>query len=712
MNEIPIGDDAYSPDTAVDRQLRALQRWPFELYARNPFRLAGAAHTAIELTELRALLDGAATRLALALGGEPRPDLLPGQINAELQELRDIRPHRFVAELFWFWPRGADDRAIALLGNGDLNAGQNDWGQSARSGSDKGAAIARHNLAVLTHFRALNDLIRVRDAKDALLPASGDGFAATRAALQRQMADALAMWRDVIGDDEFWEAAVERGAQIDRGTVSCNRVQAVRAALPDSLAELTLRVAYEFARSGLKRRAANRRGAEAARGEREIAYAEDLVKAASGIPAAHPDNMWKRLFAADRDAMANVINEIHTAATAVRYEPAKFDWKRMAAEEPKLAALALVTGADSARREQFLVPVGRAAYALSSWYRLRDHDWPAAEKEKVLRLLLALPVSEEYRKKIWTDPLQRAGDPPSADAVTANLRRAAGAAEPTSPRESDEPQTPEPVQPLRAEAAGFAVAFDRLRGREPAAFVAELGGGAGSLQERLREFRRQLLGLGDTGRAPAAQRLLTQVVARLAALADSATAAGDVDIAYGLLKFAAELGEAKAPGSDAESGAALESVKARQAALDKRLGADAACFFCGRPAPVAANHITVTALPPAPAKMALPLPGNFKFVIARCKPCADKHYWGWGALCVCIAVAVLWLMGQLSGGGTWLVLLLLGGVGYGLLRPLAESFFKVWGAITAPGNKHRLQTKEHVPYRQLVSRGWRIQWPY
>lgn len=133
-----------------------------------------------------------------------------------VQRLRDPAK-RLVDELFWFWPApdGPDD-AVAALRDGDVEAAERAW--RARS-----TPVARHNLAVLAHVRAL----------DAAEP-------------DRALWDqALANWRAVIDDEAFWELFRARIVELDDARLSPVMARRVRRELPAALLSINARLALE-----------------------------------------------------------------------------------------------------------------------------------------------------------------------------------------------------------------------------------------------------------------------------------------------------------------------------------------------------------------------------------------------------------------------------------------------------------------------------------
>lgn len=131
-----------------------------------------------------------------------------------VQRLRDPAK-RLVDELFWFWPDGPDE-AMAALRGGDVAAAERAW-------RGRSTAIARHNLAVLAHVRAL-------DAAD----------------LDRALWDqALANWREVIADEAFWELFRERIIELDDARLSPATAHRVRRDLPAALLSINARLAVQ-----------------------------------------------------------------------------------------------------------------------------------------------------------------------------------------------------------------------------------------------------------------------------------------------------------------------------------------------------------------------------------------------------------------------------------------------------------------------------------
>jgi flagellar motor protein MotB len=125
------------------------------LYRDNAFRVTGLAVDATP-RDIRRRSDRLRMMNRLGTGQDDEPVLLPpGEpVDAEayeqaVQRLRDP-VCRLVDELFWFWPVGGTDPAMDALRRGETD-------EAARIWRDSSSAVAAHNLAVLTHVRALED---------------------------------------------------------------------------------------------------------------------------------------------------------------------------------------------------------------------------------------------------------------------------------------------------------------------------------------------------------------------------------------------------------------------------------------------------------------------------------------------------------------------------------------------------------------------------
>ena len=203
-----------------------------DLYAKNAFRVSGLPvnattgdiqHRSEQLRvapqlEMDTAVDSGQEVLPLA----ERPDATA--VADALERLRDPA-RRLVDELFWFWPAedGGQDRAMAALRHGDPDAAMSVW-EDMSGGSDPGAAVAVHNMATLTHIRALEDPRTI-------------SISLWRVAFR--------WWSSVSVSDSFWELVTSRIRELSDPRLTPATVWKMRDALPAALLSINARLALQ-----------------------------------------------------------------------------------------------------------------------------------------------------------------------------------------------------------------------------------------------------------------------------------------------------------------------------------------------------------------------------------------------------------------------------------------------------------------------------------
>jgi len=217
-----------------------------DLYRDNPFRITGLPVRATA-RDIRRRADRLRVmeRLGMSAGAEPQPlplDPPPDETAVEeaMQRLRDPR-RRLVDEFFWFWPApgGGTDEALEALRRGDADAAAGIWRRLRETSYGDAAAVALHNLAVLTHARALDAEHR------------GDGAQA-----EELWPQALEHWRMVVHDDDVWDLLDDRVRELADPRVTLGVARRMRTELPAVLMSLNARLAVRAARDGAKERVA------------------------------------------------------------------------------------------------------------------------------------------------------------------------------------------------------------------------------------------------------------------------------------------------------------------------------------------------------------------------------------------------------------------------------------------------------------------------
>ncbi|MFI0423935.1 hypothetical protein [Spongiactinospora sp. 9N601] len=205
------------------------QRLRPDLYRENAFRITGlpvrATPRDIRRHAERLRLMGRLGRSEADQGVLPLP-VPPDEDAAQraVQRLKDP-PARLVDELFWLWPTGDGDPAMAALGEGRPQEALRLWEAAPAE------PVVTHNIAVLAHVQAL-------DAAE-LGPET-----------LRSWKRAYEYWAKVIGDDAFWESMTARAAELDDPRLTAGTVRDLRADLPAALLSISAQLTATAVRDG------------------------------------------------------------------------------------------------------------------------------------------------------------------------------------------------------------------------------------------------------------------------------------------------------------------------------------------------------------------------------------------------------------------------------------------------------------------------------
>lgn len=184
-----------------------------DIYSRNAFRLLAVDVDATgrkikrNETELQSALE--VGELAEEYGEFLRPDPLPSR--EELLQagrvLADAR-QRFVHEFFWFWPlqwgQSHTDEALKCIQANQVSEAQRQW-ENLAGGDGEAAWAARHNLAILGHWKAIDQ------EREILTSINLGGLSEqTRRQFDSHWDFAFRYWESLCANEEFWSLQVER----------------------------------------------------------------------------------------------------------------------------------------------------------------------------------------------------------------------------------------------------------------------------------------------------------------------------------------------------------------------------------------------------------------------------------------------------------------------------------------------------------------------
>ena len=177
--------------------------------------------------------------------------LLLGSVTAPDNELVDdlierIKDPEFsiTESFFWFWPTGdTADSALEAIVAGDRTTAFNNWRNlSTKSGSE--AIIAKHNLAVLFHYYAI-------DAENQRLSGNeGTETSEYLGMLESFWRMAFHYWEMLIDDDDFWDVFAKRVIDFDDPRLNQNFVDGFRKQFPISFDNINADFLVSYAKVG------------------------------------------------------------------------------------------------------------------------------------------------------------------------------------------------------------------------------------------------------------------------------------------------------------------------------------------------------------------------------------------------------------------------------------------------------------------------------
>ena len=220
-----------------------------DIYSRNAFRLLG---TNVDQTgrrikrqekELQAAIE--VDELADEYSGALRPDPLPTreELSRAARELTDAQ-QRFICEFFWFWPlewgKSASDEVLNLLEASKVNEAQKRWTQIAADGGND-SLVARHNLAVLGHWLALDRERKILASTD-----NGKLTSEQRQKIIGYWNFAFKHWEPLCEDESFWSMQADRIRALDDPRLTTGFLRRFSQSLPIAFDNINadLAVAY------------------------------------------------------------------------------------------------------------------------------------------------------------------------------------------------------------------------------------------------------------------------------------------------------------------------------------------------------------------------------------------------------------------------------------------------------------------------------------
>jgi hypothetical protein len=220
-----------------------------ELFLNNAFRITGLSVDATS-REIAKHMDRLTVLDRLGLSGSDRTVPFPlkaaptiDQIREAFERLNKSPERRMVDEFFWFWPsefgKAQSDPAIQALvaGNGEIASQL--WAAAENNPAD--GVVAKHNLAVLWHLKAL-DLENERIV--------GQVDVTRGQQIEEVWRNALKRWEVLIPDDALWDKVAARIRQIDEPALTTGFARRMRSTLHPALNKINAELALSYAKAG------------------------------------------------------------------------------------------------------------------------------------------------------------------------------------------------------------------------------------------------------------------------------------------------------------------------------------------------------------------------------------------------------------------------------------------------------------------------------
>ena len=153
---------------------------------------------------------------------------------------------------FWFWPTGdASDPALEAIANGDRATAVDIWRSLSKKGNRE-ATIAKHNLAILLQYYAIDaeKTYFLHYVMNVERPYAKDEVAsknAYRASMDRFWHAAFEYWEGLVDDDDFWDAFADRVKAVDDPRLGSAFVEEFRRQFPISFDNINADFALGYA---------------------------------------------------------------------------------------------------------------------------------------------------------------------------------------------------------------------------------------------------------------------------------------------------------------------------------------------------------------------------------------------------------------------------------------------------------------------------------
>lgn len=153
-------------------------------------------------------------------------------------------PEYFATEMFfWVWPLADEhDSAIDAMIKGDRNKAVCIWREESAKAGPRGI-IAKHNLAVILHFYAV-------DGENCIRMASDDVDAEYFDAVDQFWKQSFSFWEELVDDDEFWDAYASRVEALNDPRLDEQFIEDFRERLPICFDNINADFMIAYAQAG------------------------------------------------------------------------------------------------------------------------------------------------------------------------------------------------------------------------------------------------------------------------------------------------------------------------------------------------------------------------------------------------------------------------------------------------------------------------------
>lgn len=218
-----------------------------QLFLQNTFRISGIPVDAStrdikhRMDDLKAAAEmgDLKNELTHAFALDPTPGL--DQIREAAQRIQDPE-HRIIDEFFWFWPyesgKSDIDPALRALRRCDYGSAFKIWSEALSDNHATRSTVAKHNLAVMCHIKALDS------EQNAL---KSNLSAEQLSMISEDWRTCFKWWEELVDDETLWSLVADRIRMIDDQRLTTGFARRMRATLPEAMNKINALLAIDFA---------------------------------------------------------------------------------------------------------------------------------------------------------------------------------------------------------------------------------------------------------------------------------------------------------------------------------------------------------------------------------------------------------------------------------------------------------------------------------